>query len=89
MLPARRWLDRLAAPTITETRVGEWSDYFEDFPEENPANRDKPGVMQDLEQRLQPTGGGRTPSEVKREMFRMRDEAVKRAEAERAEKAGT
>lgn len=31
--------------------MGEWSDYFEDFPEENPANYDENGRYIDREQR--------------------------------------
>ena len=69
--------------TIREKRLGDWSDYFEDFPEENPANWNKPGVMQELQQRLQPRGG-ETSGEMQRRMFQMRSEAMKRAAAEKA-----
>lgn len=62
--------------------MGDWSEYFEDFPEENPANQDKPGVMQELQQRLQPQGG-ETSAEMQRRMFRMRSEALARAAAEK------
>jgi hypothetical protein len=33
--------------------MGEWSDYFEDFPEENPANYDDNGRYLDSQQRAE------------------------------------
>lgn len=65
--------------------MGDWSDYFEDFPEENPANQNKSGVMQELQQRLQPQGG-ETSAEMQRRMFQMRSAAMERAAAEKARK---
>lgn len=61
--------------------MGEWSEYFEDFPEENPANQISPAEkrLNVLKEKVV-----RESRELQDEMFRMRDQA--RADA--AKKSG-
>lgn len=49
--------------------MGEWSDYFEDFPEENPANYDKQG-------RYDPNGKIRTEQKQQELAQRRLDEVL-------------
>ena len=86
VFPPVEWLPKEdKRSTIRDKIMGDWSDYFEDFPEENPANQNKPGVMLDLQQRVQPRAG-ETSAEMQRRMFKMRSEAIKRAGAEKTGK---
>lgn len=50
--------------------MGDWSEYFEDFPEENPANYDKQG-------RYDPTGQLRAEEAKQSMALRRLDETLK------------
>lgn len=67
--------------------MGEWSEYFEDFPEENPANwvdgrYDPAGVARACAAEAQQRAVARESAALQRKMFEMA-EAAKKAAKER------
>ena len=69
--------------------MGEWSDYFEDFPEENPANWvggrfDPAAVTQQREIESANRRVAKDSAALQKEMFKMAEDAKKKAKERQA-----